>query len=83
MPKKFGVSLDDKIAEEVTRPLEYGDSRSERIEKLIAAGLQAEELCNEYGFGYDDRDEFQSVITQAFIALNQDEPEPEPDQDQQ
>jgi len=34
MPKKFGVSLDDKIAEEVTRSLEYGDFRSERIEEL-------------------------------------------------
>lgn len=73
MPKKFGVSLADKIAEDVERPLEYGDTRSERIEELVAAGLRAEELCLEYGFEYEDRHEFQSVITQAFIALDREQ----------
>jgi hypothetical protein len=70
MSKKFGVSLADKIAEDVERPLEYGDTRSERIEELVAAGLRAEELCLEYGFEYEDRHEFQSLITQAFLALD-------------
>lgn len=77
MPKKFGVSLADKIAEDVERPLEYGDTRSERIEELVAAGLRAEELCSEYGFEYEDRHEFQSVITQAFIALDREQSESE------
>jgi hypothetical protein len=70
MSKKFGVSLADKIAEDVERPLEYGDTRSERVEELVAAGLRAEELCTEYGFEYEDRHEFQSLITQAFLALD-------------
>jgi hypothetical protein len=72
MPKKFGVSLDDKVADGIERPLEYGDSRSERLEELVAGGLKAEELCDEFGLEYDNRREFQSLITQAFLALDKD-----------
>jgi hypothetical protein len=73
MPKKFGVSLDDKVADGIERPLEYGDSRSERLEELVAGGLKAEELCDEFGLEYDNRREFQSLITQAFLALDKDQ----------
>jgi hypothetical protein len=72
MPKKFGVSLDDKVADGIERPLEYGDSRSERLEELVAGGLKAEELCDEFGLEYNNRREFQSLITQAFLALDKD-----------
>ena len=73
MPKKFGVSLDDKVANGIERPLEYGDSRSERLEELVAGGLKAEELCDEFDLEYDNRREFQNLITQAFLALDQDQ----------
>jgi hypothetical protein len=72
MPKKFGVSLDDKVADGIERPLEYGDSRSER-EELVAGGLKAEELCDEFDLEYNNRREFQNLITQAFLALDQDQ----------
>jgi len=73
MPKKFGVSLDDEVADGIERPLEYGDSRSERLEELVAGGLKAEELCDEFDLEYDNRQEFQNLITQAFVALDQDQ----------
>lgn len=82
MSKSFGVSLDEKIADGIERKLEYGDSRSQRIEELVAAGLKAEELCNDFGIEYNDRHEFQSLITQAFLALDE-QREKEQEQEQE
>lgn len=41
-PKSFGVNVPGNMADEIEAPLQYGDSRSERIRELIRMGLAAE-----------------------------------------
>ena len=43
MVRKFGVSLDEDVADRVEERMEFGDKRSERIQHLIEAGLAVEE----------------------------------------
>lgn len=53
MVEKFGISLDDDVAEAVEKPLEYGDKRSNRIQHLIQAGLAVEAAFESEGYDLD------------------------------
>lgn len=41
-PKSFGVNVSGDMADAIEAPLQYGDSRSERIRELVRMGLAAE-----------------------------------------
>ena len=41
--EKFGISVPPDLADEIEEPLAYGDSRSERVRRLLRAGLAAEQ----------------------------------------
>jgi metal-responsive CopG/Arc/MetJ family transcriptional regulator len=41
--KKLGIAIPDELAEQIDEPLEYGDSRSERMRDLIKVGLAVED----------------------------------------
>jgi len=42
--KTFGVNVSDEIANSIDEPLEYGDSRSERVRTLLQLGLEIESV---------------------------------------
>jgi len=44
--RTFGVNVSDNIAEKIDEPLEYGDSRSERVRDLLEIGLEVEEIMD-------------------------------------
>lgn len=44
--RTFGVNVSDEIAEKIDEPLEYGDSRSERVRDLLEIGLEVEETMS-------------------------------------
>jgi len=44
--RTFGVNVSDEIAEKIDEPLEYGDSRSERVRHLLEIGLEVEQTMN-------------------------------------
>lgn len=47
MTEKFGISLPDNVVAEIEEPLEYGDTRTERVLDLVRIGLAFErELSN-------------------------------------
>ena len=52
MSRKFGVVFDDHVAEEVEESLEYGDSRSARIQELAEIGLKVERQIDETDASY-------------------------------
>jgi hypothetical protein len=54
MVRKFGVSLDEDVAAKVEEPLEYEDSRSERINDLVRIGLYVETLLAQYDLDWHD-----------------------------
>lgn len=44
--KTFGVNVTDDIANKIDEPLEYGDSRSERVRTLLQLGLEIESIMD-------------------------------------
>ena len=42
--RTFGVNVSDDIANRIDDPLEYGDSRSERVRDLLQLGLEVESV---------------------------------------
>lgn len=52
MSRKFGVIFSDHIAEEIEESLEYGDSRSARIQELAEIGLKVERQIDETDASY-------------------------------
>lgn len=42
--RTFGVNVDEQVAEKIDQPLEYGDSRSERVRALLEIGLEVESV---------------------------------------
>jgi len=45
--KTYGINVSQSIAEKIDEPLEYGDSRSERVRDLLEIGLEVEEVMNQ------------------------------------
>ena len=41
--EKFGISVPPDMTREIEEPLDYGDSRSARVRRLLRAGLAAEQ----------------------------------------
>ena len=64
--KTVGVNLGRSLTREVDKPLEYGDSRSERVRYLVRLGLEAERGMGEIQDDLDV-DEQTKVIRQALI----------------
>lgn len=62
MSRKFGVSITDELAEKVEKPLEYGDSRSERVRDLMRLGLAVEEEFARHEMVFDDVEEMEEAI---------------------
>jgi metal-responsive CopG/Arc/MetJ family transcriptional regulator len=52
--KKLGIAIPDDLAEQIDEPLEYGDSRSERMRDLIRVGLAVEERLHYHEFRHLD-----------------------------
>lgn len=73
MVKKFGISLDEEIANRVEAPLEYGDKRSERIQHLIIAGLAVENALEQEGYNLEvsQTHEIRSFVRQVFDAYEE------------
>lgn len=73
MVRKFGISLDESVAERVEEPLEYGDKRSERIEDLVIAGLAVEAALEREGYDLDisRSREVRSFVRQVFDAYEE------------
>lgn len=53
--KKLGIALPGELVDRIDEPLEYGDSRSERMRNLIRVGLAVEEATREQGYRLDTR----------------------------
>jgi metal-responsive CopG/Arc/MetJ family transcriptional regulator len=53
--KKLGIALPEKLVRKIDEPLEYGDSRSERMRRLIKVGLATESALREHGYRLDHR----------------------------
>ena len=66
MSRKFGVVFDDHVAEEVEESLEYGDSRSARIQELAEIGLEVERQIDETDASYRNVHELRAIVRQAF-----------------
>lgn len=45
----YGVNVSEDIAERIEEPLEYGDSRSERVRELLLVGLDVEDALEAEG----------------------------------
>lgn len=67
MGKKFGVQMSDELAERVEAPLEYGDSRSERISELVEIGLTAEDALAGTELDLPDSRAKSAFVRQAII----------------
>ena len=68
MTKKFGVSLPDDLAERVEEDLEYGDTRSDRIQNLIQLGLAVEDAADAVHVDLpDSQREREAFLRQVFI----------------
>jgi|APHM01.1.fsa_nt_gi hypothetical protein len=66
MSRKFGVIFDDEVAEQVEQSLDYGDSRSGRIEKLTSVGLEVERQIENIDAQARNSHEMRAVVRQAF-----------------
>ena len=44
--KTYGINVSQSIADKIDEPLEYGDSRSERVRDLLEIGLEVEQTMN-------------------------------------
>lgn len=65
MTTTFGVSMDDTLAQRIQKPLEYGDSRSERCRELIELGLEAEQSMKDAGIYTPDHTAQLTVVRDA------------------
>lgn len=65
MTTKFGVSVSDDLAAEIEKPLEYGDSRSERVRELVQLGLEVEEVLIEEGYHGLSQEQRIELVTEA------------------
>lgn len=65
MTTTFGVSMDDSLAQRIQKPLEYGDSRSERCRDLIELGLAVEDSMKDAGIYTPDHTAQLSVVRDA------------------
>lgn len=61
----FGINIDEWLAEKVDRPLEYGDSRSDRIAGLLRVGIAAEETAKPIGWWPDDIEDREQMVADA------------------
>ena len=66
MSRKFGVVFDEQIAQKVEEPLEYGESRSSRVEMLTAVGLEVERQVNKHDISAQNKHELRAIVRQAF-----------------
>ena len=66
MSRKFGVVFDDHVAGEIEESLEYGDSRSARIQELAEIGLEVERQIDETDASYRNAHELRALVRQAF-----------------
>lgn len=57
--------MNDSLAERIQRPLEYGDSRSERCRELIEIGLAAEQAMKDAGIYTPDHTAQLTVVRDA------------------
>jgi len=60
--KTFGVNVGDEIASDIDEPLEYGDSRSERVRNLLVIGLEVEQVL-----GQDASEIERAAVRQAML----------------
>ncbi|QCC60788.1 hypothetical protein NP511_02270 [Natrinema thermotolerans] len=68
MTTKFGVSMDDDLAERVEEPLEYGDNRSERVQDLVQLGLAIEDAADAVHVDLpESQREREAFLRQVFI----------------
>ena len=68
MVRKFGVSLDDDVADRVEERMEFGDKRSQRIQHLIEAGLAVEEQLDaeEWQVSIDQPRDVRAFVREVF-----------------
>jgi len=73
MVRKFGISLDESVADAIEERLEYGDKRSERIEDLIIAGLAVEQAIERENVKLDisRTREVRSYVRQVFAQYEE------------
>lgn len=64
--KTFGVNVGDEIASKIDEPLEYGDSRSERVRNLLVIGLEVEQVL-----GQDASEIERAAVRQAVLDYKQ------------
>ena len=64
--KTYGINVSQSIADKIDEPLEYGDSRSERVRDLLEIGLEVEQTMNRDA-GEIDR----AAVRQAMIDYKQ------------
>lgn len=74
MVRKFGVSMDEELAEWIEESLEYGDKRSERIAELCVEGKALETVLAEYGLEAPDSEvEIRSMLRTFLAAAERDD----------
>lgn len=65
MTTTFGVSMDERLADRIQIPLEYGDSRSERCRELIELGLEVEDSMKDAGIYTPDHTAQLNTVREA------------------
>lgn len=53
------------VMDDIDEKLEYGDSRSDRVNKLLRVGLAAEERASRMGMWPDDVEDQEELIIEA------------------
>jgi len=61
--RKFGVNVSSRLAEKIEAPLQFGDSRAQRIRHLVRLGLAAEKALGHSS--QRDIDDKEAMIDQA------------------
>jgi metal-responsive CopG/Arc/MetJ family transcriptional regulator len=64
--KTYGINVSQSIANKIDEPLEYGDSRSERVRDLLEIGLEVEQTMNKDAAEID-----RAAVRQAMIDYKQ------------
>lgn len=66
--KKYGIAVPRDLADQIEAPLEYGDSRSQRIRELVALGVAAEEVMGEHSVYPRTKQERRELVREALQA---------------
>jgi len=69
--RKFGVNVGSRLAEKIEAPLQFGDSRAQRIRHLVRLGLAADKALGHAS--ERDIDEKERMVKQAVRDYRRDD----------